>query len=251
MTRTDRRLAALRGRWPWTLCSLCGAAVAAQLAPALARALEDRRELVPEAGLVELWRPLSGHAVHGSALHLALNLLVLAPLLLWRERKLGSSRTLLEVLFLAAAVALGVRLIEAHWTSYRGFSGVVYGLLVLWLCDRAFAIGFVRPRFLPSAALAALVLKTLAECVAGGWVLGRGDFSAALGVTYLPGSHLAGIAGAAILYGFDRLARHGARSARADAAGSGASMSAPMTAAPAAPASRTCPTFASVMPPRA
>jgi membrane associated rhomboid family serine protease len=230
----------------WAALALAGCALAASASAPLAEALEDRSEL-ESGGRLELWRPLTGHLVHGSPLHLALNLALFAPLAWCRERRRGAAGFVVEYLLLAAAVALGVRLLHEGWTSYRGLSGVIYGLLCLSLIEGA------RPG--PAFALAALAagalgLKSLAETLAGGWLLETPGLGESLGIVFLPASHLAGVA-AGVVLGLLLRHCHGASSSAAVCRGSELSRSAPITATPAAPVAATAAAPAAVMPPRA
>ena len=218
---------------------LISATVLAALSPRLAGLLEDHAALEVD----ELWRPLTGHLAHSSASHLILNLILFAPLAFLRERRRGAVAFLVEYLFLAAAVAAGVRLLHDGWESYRGLSGIVYGLLTLML--------LTERRAAWARALQVLIAaKTVVETVAGGWILGDARLNETLGVLFLPASHLAGMIAAVALY-----IRSGhamaARSSRQASAGSAASRSAPITATPRAPTSLTFAARSEVTPPSA
>ena len=119
---------------------IAGLALAATFVPALGLLFEDVRELDRNAP-GELWRPLTGHLAHGSATHLALNLIVFLPLALWRERRVGSLRLAIELTALALGVAGGVRLLHGDWATYRGLSGVVYGLIAIVFLTPPFSEG--------------------------------------------------------------------------------------------------------------
>lgn len=251
-----------RRRVPWTLAAITAVTVLAYRSDSVAYALEDRSPLDPPGpSAIEAWRPLTGHAVHGSLLHLVYNLTLLVPLLLWRERRFGSRQTLLEYLILATSVALGVRLLHEGWTSYRGLSGVAYGFLALYLLHAARAPNTDgaprRWHALPLLVLAAITTKTLLECAAGGWILRGDDVGKSLGVVLLPGAHLAGLVAATVLHTIQDGQRspddrtQGAASSRADLAGSAAPSRAPITATPEAPARRSSSTRSSRTPPSA
>jgi rhomboid family GlyGly-CTERM serine protease len=139
----------------------------------------------------QIWRPLTGHLAHAGSQHLWLNVLTFCFLGVLRERQVGTRRFILEVAVLALSVALGVRLLHNDWTSYRGLSGIVYGLVPLCLLGEQNRVG--------PAVVAILVGKSLLEWRLGGWLYERGSLETALGVTYLPGSHVAGLVGGLLL----------------------------------------------------
>ena len=154
----------------------------------------------------EWWRPLTGHLVHGSSLHLLLNLSFFVPLGLLHERQVGTFRFLLECGSLAACVAGGVRLLHSNWETYCGLSGVVYGLLTVVLLAHAGARGCRRsnpglsvPHYFDAGVVFALAAKSIFEYVNGGWLTGASTLTPSLGVIYLPGSHGAGIAAGLVL----------------------------------------------------
>jgi rhomboid family GlyGly-CTERM serine protease len=227
---------------------LAAAAAAATLVPVLGRALVDTREAVER---LEPWRPWTGHLVHGTLAHLALNLGALVPLGLLREHRRGTTAFLLECAAIAACVAAGIRLLHPSWTSYCGLSGVVYGLLALVLLDGPSG----STRWMARGAVAALALKSALEYRAGGWLTNGGALEDLLGVVFLPGSHCAGLAAGvavALLYALPSGApAHAERKARAASPGSAASRSDPTIAAPAAPAAFTAAAWPGVTPPRA
>jgi len=231
---------------PHTSIAILAAALAIVSSPVAGSLLEDRELLTAPGGMLpEIWRPLSGHLVHGSASHLLGNVLVLAPLLVWRERRVKSRRLALECAFLAATVALGVRTLHDGWTSYRGLSGITYGMLAIFLSTAsrsATTDGEAHPprrlgRRAGVVALAMLGVKTLVELAHGGWIVDGIALTDALGVVYLPASHLAGLAAGAVLVLTERFeARrhyvHGTSNARATAHGSSDSSNAAIVATP-------------------
>ncbi len=247
---------------PWALAGVTIVTVLSHQSDAIAYALEDHSRLDPPGTTtLEAWRPITGHVVHGSLVHLVYNLALLVPLLFWRERRVGSRRTILEYLLFAVSVALGVRLLHDGWTSYRGLSGVAYGFLALYLLHAARDVSADdaarRWRALPLTVLAVITAKTLIECVAGGWVIRPVETSESLGIVLLPGSHLAGMIAATMLFATESAQRwrvgsdHGAASLSADLSGSSAFRSAPITATPEAPAPRSSSTRSSRTPPSA
>ena len=144
----------------------------------------------------QIWRPLTGHLTHASAEHLWLNVGLFLLLGALREHRVGTRRFLLEVSLMALAVACGVRLLHDDWTSYRGLSGVVYGLIPL--C-------FLRPQHpLGPVLIAALAGKSALEWQHGGWLLQPDSLQATLGVAYLPGSHVAGLVAGLLIVAAER-----------------------------------------------
>lgn len=247
---------------PWALVGVTIVSVLCHQSDGIAYALEDRSRLdTPDASTLEAWRPITGHVVHGNLAHLIYNLALLVPLLFWRERRVGSRRTILEYLLFAVSVALGVRLLHDGWTSYRGLSGVAYGFLALFLLhasrDVNTADGSKRWRAMPLLVLGVITAKTLIEYAAGGWVIGPAGARESLCIVLLPGSHLAGLIAATMLFATESVQRrlaeldHGAARLRAELAGSSAFKSAPITATPEAPERRSSLTRSSRTPPSA
>ena len=182
-------------------------AVTATCLPRWGDQLEDVRGF---ASNLEWWRPLTGHFVHAGGLHLVLNLVVFLPLAALRERRVGAVRFLLECLTLAVVVAAGVRLLHSQWESYRGLSGIVYGMLTLVLLSpmarqpprdsreilddpKSGAGSWVRRRRFGLVIASLLTVKSVLEYSGEGWLLGARALESSLGVRYLPGSHCAGI----------------------------------------------------------
>lgn len=229
---------------------LASAAALATLIPLLSRILIDAREAVDR---LEPWRPWTGHLVHGTVAHLALNLAAFVPLGLLRERRRGTTGFLLECAAIAACVAAGIRLFHPSWTTYCGLSGVVYGLLALVLLEGP---STRSARAVCWGAAALLAIKSVSEYHGGGWLAEGAALEGLLGVVFLPASHCAGLAaGAAItlLYAASpgTASAHASRNARTAPSGSGASRIAPTIAAPAAPARLTRAAWPGVTPPRA
>lgn len=229
---------------------LASAATLATLLPFLGRILIDAREA---ADRLEPWRPWTGHLVHGTLAHLALNLAAFVPLGLLRERRRGTAGFLLECAAIAACVAAGIRLFHPSWTTYCGLSGVVYGLLALVLLEGPTSRG---ARAVCWSAVAVLAVKSVSEYRGGGWLVEGAALEGLLGVVFLPASHVAGlVAGAAItlLYAASSgtALAHASRNARTASSGSGASRIAPTIAAPPAPARLTPAACPGVTPPRA
>jgi len=178
--------------WPFACLLLGASAVAVHWIPAWGYALEDRNAALTFASAAEFWRPWSGDLTHRSLAHLILNLSLFLLLACARERRRGSLAFLGEYLLLASFVAIGVRLCHSDWESYRGLSGVVYGLLVLYLLD--------SPRTSRDVFLVACIgAKTLLEVYAGGWLHWGTFLDTSLAVKFLPGSHAGGIAGGILI----------------------------------------------------
>ncbi len=191
-------------------------AVTATCLPRWGDQLEDVRGF---SSNLEWWRPLTGHFVHAGGLHLVLNLVVFLPLAAIRERRVGAVRFLLECLTLAVIVAAGVRLLHSQWESYRGLSGIVYGMLTLVLLSpmarqplrvgagrcaitdnreipdnpKSGAGSWVRRRRFGLVIASLLTVKSVLEYSGEGWLVGARALESSLGVRYLPGSHCAGI----------------------------------------------------------
>lgn len=174
--------------------------------PAWSRLLEDHQVLTMGAAC-DYWRPFTGHLTHRSPAHLLFNLALFMPLALLHERRRGSGAFLADYIFLSLCVALSVRLTHPDWESYRGLSGVAYGLIVLVLLGpipRASSSSPLREgartELWASAVLvAAIGYKTLLEVRWGGWIHAGDLLDQMLGVRFLPGSHLGGILGGLLL----------------------------------------------------
>ncbi len=227
--------------------------------PFLRRTLIEVRDLSER---FEPWRHFTGHFVHGSFEHLALNLSVFVPLSAWRERKVGFARTLLEILTIAAVVTLGVRWLHTGWDTYCGLSGIVYGLLVIVLLDGTIGArdhGALKARLcVGPLVIAFLAVKTAIECIQNGWIWQRGLLESTLGVIYLSGSHASGLlAGLAIVLAASFSGGTRSQSVQPDKKsrtadpGSAESRMAPIMAAPAAPAFLSSCAVSAVTPPSA
>lgn len=242
-------------QWPSGMACLALCATLGTILPAVRRILIDLRTTEDR---FEPWRLFTGHLVHGSLEHLALNLSLFVPLGASRELRVGTFRFFAELAVLALGVSLGVRWLHADWTSYCGLSGVVYGLLTVVLLGEALRLHrkgleentvtrgapFDGP-LVAALIVAVLGLKTLLEGASGGWIWHRQAFENALGVVYLSGSHAAGMAAGLMVLAVASLQGEGAaasqpsRNLRAASPGSGASSNPPIMAAPAAPALRS------------
>ena len=153
-----------------------------------------RQLFIDRAGSVvdgQWWRLLTGHLAHGGDHHLLLNLILFIPLGALRERDAGTRRFLCELTFLALTVAVGIRLFHPDWTTYQGLSGIVYGLLAV-----ALLAGNTEPTSSQWLLVIFLVVKSGLELLCGCWLLAGDSLCRSLEVTYLPGSHCAGLFGA-------------------------------------------------------
>lgn len=77
----------------------------------------------------EYWRLLTGHFVHGSTAHLALNLAGLALVAALFARDFSLGEWLFVLLASIAAIDLGFVFYEPQLEWYVGFSGVLHGVL--------------------------------------------------------------------------------------------------------------------------
>ncbi|MCS6944113.1 MAG: rhombosortase [Sutterellaceae bacterium] len=170
--------------------ALAGAAIliALALAASLAPWLEYRRELLA----AQPWRAVTGHLVHLSWLHAAVNAtawLVLARLF---AHELGARWQLALVLLAALGISglLACGYPQIGW--YRGFSGVLHALYfagaiqataAAWRAGRLW-----RGLGLPAALLALGGLKVALELPADGMA----PYSAWLGAPVVPQAHLLG-----------------------------------------------------------
>ncbi|MEM7232847.1 MAG: rhombosortase [Planctomycetota bacterium] len=178
-----------------------GVAVTSFFDASWSRGLEDRVDALSSG---EWWRVFTGHCTHRSAMHLTLNLALFVPLGFVVSKRLKPAAFALALPLLAAGVAVGVRSLHGDWLSYRGLSGVVYGLATIAILTSREQTKR-ETRQLLDLTLALVVLKTFAECLQGGWVGMPETLSTSIGTRFLPGSHLGGLAAAFLLYGFFRL----------------------------------------------
>ena len=216
------------GRWrriPWVTCLLMVAAGLAEIFPGIASRFEDLSEVCIGGTSLEFWRPITAHLAHLNFPHLLLNVAFFVPLAWLRECRRGSLEFGREFIFLAVAVAVAVRLIHPDWVTYGGFSGVIYGLLVLTVLEEDLRLkrkntsgdeaiqGGIRPSLISILIVACLIIKTVVEILHGGWFFFSESLSYTLTEEYLPGSHLGGIVGGLGLlllhYQFRRTSRPG------------------------------------------
>ena len=179
--------------------------VAAGLAgtfPGIASRFEDLCEVCIGGTSLEFWRPITAHLAHLNFPHLLLNVAFFFPLAWLREYRRGSLGFGREFIILAVAVAVAVRLIHPDWVTYRGLSGVIYGLLVLTVLEQDLRLkrknttgdeasqGSKRPSLISILIVACLFIKTVVEILHGGWIFFSESLSYTLTDEYLPGSQL-------------------------------------------------------------
>jgi len=143
-------------RFPWVTALFVGAALAVQVLPGVAPALEYRRSAVA-AG--EWWRPVTSQFVHWSwpMAGVDLGVCLLAGALV----ECRSRRRLAGVLAAAAlAVAATIHLLAPAIERYRGASGIAIALAV------SAALGFIAAGRRPVRALAGGILLLLAAKLA-------------------------------------------------------------------------------------
>lgn len=149
-----------RARWPLVTLALVAAGALLACRPELARPLAFERAALR----AEPWRALTGQLVHGSAQHAALDLVVLALLGTWWER-----RSRAAYLALLAASAAGVAAALVFFSTlerYTGSSGIVAGLFVGAALELVLA-GRGAGRGLGAAALVLFAAKCALEARAG------------------------------------------------------------------------------------
>jgi rhomboid family GlyGly-CTERM serine protease len=171
---------------------LAAAALAVAAMPGLAGLLTLDRTAVIDG---EIWRLWTGHLVHGSAQHLAWNVVALIGLGLLFERALGRHFTWL-VFVGGALVGVGVLALQPDLETYLGLSGV---LNTIWVGGAAIAArgerGWMRRVYL--AAVVAGLAKIVFEAWTGNSIFTDPD---ALGGQPIVLAHALGsLAGAAVL----------------------------------------------------
>jgi rhomboid family GlyGly-CTERM serine protease len=176
----------------WT-AAICAAALAVCAVEPLGRLLVWDREAIASG---ELWRLVTGHLVHHSPAHLAIDVAAFAA-----AGSLVELRRLprFAALCLAAAAAAGGLLwvTRPGMGTYGGLSGLAVAAVVYLCLD---GLGEPGPwRRLCAAALAAVTLKLGYELVSGSSIFGStvAGPAAAGGFVLVPESHLAGAAVAA------------------------------------------------------
>jgi rhomboid family GlyGly-CTERM serine protease len=166
------------------LAAMVAGLVLMQCLPGLQGLLEYNRQAITSG---QWHRLITGNLVHWSWTQLAGDVAVFAAMawVVWRR---GGPVPAMSAA-LALAVALAILLTEPHVNTYRGLSGISYGLLSWAL------VGYARSgsrAAVPAAmVLAVIVLKTIAESVVGGQVI---PGWLPTGVRMVVASHAAGVA---------------------------------------------------------
>jgi rhomboid family GlyGly-CTERM serine protease len=138
----------------------------------------------------EYWRLLTGHFVHGSTAHLALNLAGLALVAVLFARDFSLGEWLLILLASIAAIDIGFVFYEPQLEWYVGFSGVLHGALA------AGAIAWWRHESRHLAlALSLIVVAKLA------WEQWRGALPFSGDMSVIVDAHLYGALGGALAAG--------------------------------------------------
>jgi rhomboid family GlyGly-CTERM serine protease len=119
--------------------------------PGLVEALRYDRGAILQG---EWWRLVSGHFVHGGAIHGLLNLLGLGILLVLLRPADGARALASQLLLLALLVSAGLWWLNPELERYLGFSGVLHGLFALHVTRRLMTGS-------PAALLTALLLGKL------------------------------------------------------------------------------------------
>lgn len=153
---------------------------------ALPGLLHYERAAILEDG--QLWRMLSGHWVHASWLHCAMNIAALLLLQTLEPSKQPIQETLMGMLIMALATSVLLLILVPDLAQYTGFSAVLHGL---WAQSGIRRLGTPQ-RWQGAMMLALLMAKLLAEY--GGNTSGQWS-----GLRVIPESHLLGaIAGVLI-----------------------------------------------------
>lgn len=151
----------------------------------------------------QAWRFVSGHLTHLSWGHLAMNLV--GYWLIWEiffRHSLTTSSLFYTLILLALGTSFGLMLLSPEIAWYRGFSGVLHGLLV-WGLLRG-----MKPHFVSSSLMLVLILCKLAWEQLGGALPGSESMA---GGKVIVDAHLYGAVTGALLLpleaAFSRLKR--------------------------------------------
>jgi rhomboid family GlyGly-CTERM serine protease len=147
----DEARFATRAQGMWLLGLLVGAVVLLSLGGESAR-LWLRYDRLGVLDAREYWRLVTGHLVHGSATHMALNLAGLALLATLFPRHYSFFGWVAVMASSVAAIDVGFVLYEPQLEWYVGLSGVLHGALA------AGAIAWWRYESRPLALILALIL---------------------------------------------------------------------------------------------
>lgn len=119
----------------------------------------------------DYWRLLGAHFVHLNFTHLALNLAGWWLFLLLCGHLFSYKRLTLNILMLSLGISLGLLILRPDYHWYLGFSGVLYGLLL---------IGSLRFALQEQYLLGALIFTTLVLKMAVDIYQGQANTSAVL-----------------------------------------------------------------------
>ena len=188
-------------RLPWRTLVVAAVALAAAAFPGSLESLALDREALA-AG--QIWRLATGHLVHGSQYHLALDLAawVLAGLLF--EPVLGRRYWMLLAVS-AVFIDVGFLLLQPDLAAYCGLSGVLNGIMVggavlLWRLKRS--CGDNRQAAVFLILLVAILGKITVEGLAGAPLFTE---ITRLGATPVPLAHALGALGATLVLPRTRL----------------------------------------------
>lgn len=150
-------------------------------------------ELLPGAGsLMEPWRLLTGHLVHGSTSHLLWDVATFTIVGAWLERRIESGGLARLLLLLALAIsAVMLVALPPGLSAYRGLSGIDSGLFVFAALLMARGSRGAA-RWLPLTMIAAFAGKAAFEYATGSTLFA----STAGGMVPVPLAHLVGGAAA-------------------------------------------------------
>jgi len=152
----------LRNHWPVILVAV--AATSAQfLVGNGPPPLRYDREMILQG---EIWRLLTGHIIHLSWPHLAMNLLALFLLLLLCWRCMTARDWIIAFMTCALGTGIGLMVLSPHLSWYVGLSGVLHGILVIAIMRAFSKRSLIRNLFLCAVA-AKLVWEQLAGPMPG------------------------------------------------------------------------------------
>lgn len=178
-------------RAPWLSIGIAAGCIASLVIPTVGAFLIYDRSAVASG---ELWRILTAHLVHYTALHLLNNLIVLLPAMVLAE--MGSRKELMRILLVsAAAIGLAIFALEPGLARYAGASGISLAL-VTYVALRGMA-GSVRWRAVCGTVLVIVGLKLVAENFFGWRWMNWGHESGIITVTL---AHSVGVASGLVVW---------------------------------------------------
>lgn len=111
----------------------------------------------------EYWRLLSAHFVHFNLIHLAMNLVGWWVFLVMCGHLFSLKQLSLNIFILTLGISLGLLFIRIDFQWYLGFSGVLYGLLLLGSLHIAFREQFTLGVLIFSMLILKLGLDTYTD----------------------------------------------------------------------------------------